>query len=146
MNVMLPRLIEDFHSKYNTVQWTVTGYVLAQAAGIPLAGWLSDRYGAKRIFLLSIGWFALGWLDHWNPLPIRFVQGSLVLVIAQFAFFGTLYLIAQFLQIEKDFGAFKAGAFMIPYAVASGRRMISEVHSELPFLNMEGLFFHPRTV
>ncbi|MGM0883502.1 MAG: MFS transporter [Bacillota bacterium] len=59
-NVLLPRLIKDFHSSYNTVQWTVTGYVLAQAAVIPLAGLLSDRYGAKRVFLLAIGWFASG--------------------------------------------------------------------------------------
>ena len=31
MNVMLPRLIEDFHNSYISVQWTVTGYVLALA-------------------------------------------------------------------------------------------------------------------
>jgi multidrug resistance protein len=44
---------------YN-VQWTVTGYMLAQAAVIPLVGWLSDRFGAKRVFLFSVGLFAIG--------------------------------------------------------------------------------------
>ena len=42
------------------MQWTITGYALAQAAVIPLAGWLSDRFGAKRIFLTSVGLFTLG--------------------------------------------------------------------------------------
>jgi EmrB/QacA subfamily drug resistance transporter len=60
LNVMIPRLIKDFESSYSIVQWAVTGYVLAQSAVIPLAGWLSDRYGAKRIFLISVALFAAG--------------------------------------------------------------------------------------
>jgi EmrB/QacA subfamily drug resistance transporter len=60
MNVILPRFIDDFHSSYKSAQWTITGYTLALAAVIPLAGWLSDRFGAKRIFLLTIGWFGAG--------------------------------------------------------------------------------------
>jgi EmrB/QacA subfamily drug resistance transporter len=60
LNVMIPRLIKDFESSYSAVQWAVTGYVLAQSAVIPLAGWLSDRYGAKRIFLISVALFAVG--------------------------------------------------------------------------------------
>src|SRR5207302_3742531 len=30
------------------------------AAVIPLAGWLSDRFGAKRLYLISLALFALG--------------------------------------------------------------------------------------
>lgn len=60
MNVMLRQLMLDFSASYNTVQWTVTGYSLAQAAVIPLSGWLSDRFGAKRVFLTSIALFSLG--------------------------------------------------------------------------------------
>jgi EmrB/QacA subfamily drug resistance transporter len=79
MNVMIPRLIKDFGSSYNEVQWAVTGYVLAQAAVIPLAGWLSDRFGAKRVFLISIGLFAMG------SLLCAFAQG-----IDQLVFFRIL--------------------------------------------------------
>ncbi len=60
MNVALPKLTSDFNSKINIAQWTVTGYALAQAAVIPLAGWLSDRFGAKRVFLISVGLFTIG--------------------------------------------------------------------------------------
>jgi len=60
VNVAVPSLVRDLHSSLSLVQWTITGYALAQAAVIPLAGWLSDRFGAKRIFTLSIGLFTLG--------------------------------------------------------------------------------------
>lgn len=60
MNVALPGLVKDFHSKISVVQWAVTGYALAQAAVIPLAGWLSDRFGAKRVFLFSVMMFTIG--------------------------------------------------------------------------------------
>ncbi|TJY40755.1 DHA2 family efflux MFS transporter permease subunit [Cohnella pontilimi] len=61
VNVALPKLMEEFHlTNMSLVQWTVTGYALAQAAVIPLAGWLSDRFGAKRVFLISIGLFTIG--------------------------------------------------------------------------------------
>lgn len=61
VNVALPQLMEDFNQKnMSLVQWTVTGYALAQAAIIPLAGWLSDRFGAKRVFLISVGMFTIG--------------------------------------------------------------------------------------
>jgi EmrB/QacA subfamily drug resistance transporter len=60
MNVMIPKLVEEFGQGLTTVQWTVTGYMLAQAAVIPLAGWLSDRFGAKKIFLLSVAMFTVG--------------------------------------------------------------------------------------
>jgi EmrB/QacA subfamily drug resistance transporter len=60
VNVAIPKLVVDLHSNLSTVQWTITGYTLAQAAVIPLAGWLSDRFGPKQIFLTSVGLFTLG--------------------------------------------------------------------------------------
>ena len=60
VNVALPRLVADFHTTLPTLQWIVTGYTLAQAAIIPLAGWLSDRFGAKPIFLPSVALFTMG--------------------------------------------------------------------------------------
>ena len=60
VNVALPKLVTDFHTTLPTLQWIVTGYTLAQAAVIPLAGWLSDRYGAKPVFLTSVALFTVG--------------------------------------------------------------------------------------
>ncbi|WP_425464878.1 MDR family MFS transporter [Paenibacillus piri] len=42
------------------MQWAITGYTLALSAVIPLAGWMTDRFGTKRIFLITIGLFTLG--------------------------------------------------------------------------------------
>ncbi|QHT61528.1 DHA2 family efflux MFS transporter permease subunit [Paenibacillus lycopersici] len=60
VNVAVPKLVDDFHSKLETVQWTITGYALAQAAVIPLAGWMTDRFGSKQIFIISLILFTLG--------------------------------------------------------------------------------------
>jgi len=60
MNVALNQFMVEFESTFTLVQWTVTGYALAQAAVIPLAGWLSDKFGAKKIFLLSVVMFTIG--------------------------------------------------------------------------------------
>ncbi|MBD0383517.1 DHA2 family efflux MFS transporter permease subunit [Paenibacillus sedimenti] len=60
VNVALPGLVEDFNSDLSTLQWTVTGYTLALSAVIPLAGWMTDRFGAKRIFLITIALFTIG--------------------------------------------------------------------------------------
>src|SRR5437763_13200381 len=60
VNVALPSLERVFTVDLHAMQWIVTGYLLAQAAVIPLAGWLSDRFGAKRLYLISLALFALG--------------------------------------------------------------------------------------
>lgn len=60
VNVALPGITEYFKSDLTTMQWTITGYTLALSAVIPLAGWMTDRFGAKRIFLLTILFFTIG--------------------------------------------------------------------------------------
>jgi drug resistance transporter, EmrB/QacA subfamily len=60
MNVAIPSLVKDLDSDLDTIKWTITGYTLAMSAVIPLAGWLSDRIGAKRVFLTSIVLFTIG--------------------------------------------------------------------------------------
>ncbi|MDR6551167.1 MDR family MFS transporter [Paenibacillus qinlingensis] len=59
MNVALSKLVVDFKTDLPTIQWAVTGYMLASAAVIPLAGWLSDRFGAKNVFLTSVLLFTI---------------------------------------------------------------------------------------
>src|SRR3954471_8055430 len=55
MNVALPGIVEDFKSDVSTMQWSITGYTLALSAVIPLAGWMTDRFGAQKIFLITVG-------------------------------------------------------------------------------------------
>src|SRR3984893_6656856 len=51
--------IAEFASTQAIVAWTITGYTLGQATVIPLAGWASDRFGTKRLFLGAVLWFTL---------------------------------------------------------------------------------------
>src|SRR6266850_2600168 len=60
VNVALPTLGRVFATDLSTLQWVISAYLLAQAAVIPLSGWLSDRFGAKRIYLVSIVLFTIG--------------------------------------------------------------------------------------
>lgn len=59
MNVAVPQLSRDFHATTSAVEWVVTGYLLSLAIFIPAAGYLSDRFGTKRCFLIAIGIFVV---------------------------------------------------------------------------------------
>ena len=60
VNVALPTLGRVLHSDLGLLQWVITAYMLAQAAVIPLSGWVSDRFGAKRVYLISLVLFTAG--------------------------------------------------------------------------------------
>src|SRR5687768_4945433 len=60
VNVALPTLGRVFQTDLTQLQWVITGYMLAQAAVIPLAGWFSDRFGAKRIYVTALVLFTIG--------------------------------------------------------------------------------------
>jgi EmrB/QacA subfamily drug resistance transporter len=60
VNVALDTLSKELHSTLAQIQWVATGYLLALAAVIPLTGWAARRFGAKRVYLASIGLFTLG--------------------------------------------------------------------------------------
>ena len=60
VNVALPTFGRVFETSLQSLQWIITGYMLAAAAVIPLSGWLSDRYGAKRVYLVALVLFTAG--------------------------------------------------------------------------------------
>jgi EmrB/QacA subfamily drug resistance transporter len=60
MNVAIPQLEKTFATSLKTIQWAITGYTLALSVVIPLAGWFSDKFTAKRVFLASIVLFTMG--------------------------------------------------------------------------------------
>jgi EmrB/QacA subfamily drug resistance transporter len=77
----LPQMAADF--RVDTLQMSigVTIYMLASAIFIPAAGWLSDRFGARRIFMAAMALFTLaslacGAAEDLTQFSIaRFVQG-----------------------------------------------------------------------
>src|SRR3954467_7500623 len=60
VNVAINTLARDFETPLSTIQWVATGYTLALATVIPLTGWAADRFGTKRLYMISIALFMLG--------------------------------------------------------------------------------------
>ena len=60
VNIAIPTLQHDLHAgSYTDIAWVVTGYLLAQGAVIPLTGWATDRWGTKRLYLITIVMFTV---------------------------------------------------------------------------------------
>ncbi len=60
VNIAIPTLQHDLHAgSYTDIAWVVTGYLLAQGAVIPLTGWATDRWGTKRLYLITIVTFTM---------------------------------------------------------------------------------------
>jgi EmrB/QacA subfamily drug resistance transporter len=81
VNVALQTLSRDLESPLSTIQWVSTGYMLALATVIPLTGWMSERFGAKKIWMVSVGLFGAGsvlcglaWSDE-SLIFFRVLQG-----------------------------------------------------------------------
>src|SRR5579875_2719276 len=54
VNVALPTLAADFHVSPDGIDTVVVGFLVSLAVFIPASGWLGDRFGTKRIFLLAL--------------------------------------------------------------------------------------------
>ncbi|MFT8890287.1 MAG: DHA2 family efflux MFS transporter permease subunit [Acetobacter papayae] len=59
VNVSLPDIATTLNASFSTVQWVVSGYLLALALTLPLNGWLVGRIGAKAVYLWCFGAFVL---------------------------------------------------------------------------------------
>lgn len=59
MNVAVPKLMSAFNVSLSEIHWVITAYTLALSAVIPLAGWFSDRFTAKKMFIVSIVLFVV---------------------------------------------------------------------------------------
>ena len=60
VNVAISHLSTTFDTSLETIQWIVTGYTLALATVIPITGWAADRFGTKRLYMLSLALFLCG--------------------------------------------------------------------------------------
>ena len=81
INVAIPTLQRVFHAELTSVQWVISGYLLGLAAVIPLSGFLSERFGAKRVYLSTLGTFiaasvlcGLAW-SIGSEIAFRVIQG-----------------------------------------------------------------------
>lgn len=59
VNVALPTLAEEFKVSSTDIEWVSVAYLLALASIIPAAGWLGDRFGTKRMFIIGLAVFVI---------------------------------------------------------------------------------------
>ena len=60
VNVAIPAVGAAFRAPVDTIQWVMTGYMLAFATVIPLTGWAAERFGAKQVWLAALLLFLAG--------------------------------------------------------------------------------------
>jgi DHA2 family multidrug resistance protein len=53
-NVALPSMTGDLGASQDTINWVLTSYIVASAIMTPVTGWMSDRFGKRELFLVSI--------------------------------------------------------------------------------------------
>jgi DHA2 family multidrug resistance protein len=58
-NVALPHMQGSMGATQDQISWVLTSYIVAAAIFMPLTGFLSARFGRKRLFLASVAGFTL---------------------------------------------------------------------------------------
>src|SRR5499427_10582081 len=81
VNIALPKITTVFGVGVHETQLVVTSYMLALAVIMPATGYLSDTFGTKRLFLITMALFTVGSLLcglAWNNTSLvafRIIQG-----------------------------------------------------------------------
>src|SRR5262249_59817105 len=81
VNIALPKITTVFNVSVHETQLVVTSYMLALAVIMPATGYLSDTFGTKRMYLVTMALFTGGSLLcglAWNNASLvafRVIQG-----------------------------------------------------------------------
>ncbi|MBJ9592496.1 MULTISPECIES: DHA2 family efflux MFS transporter permease subunit [Burkholderia] len=81
-NVAIPTISGDLGVSSDQGTWVITSFAVANAISVPLTGWLTDRFGQVRLFLVSIILFVISsWMCGLAPslpflLASRVLQGA----------------------------------------------------------------------
>lgn len=65
-----------------TIQWVLTGFMLATGVIAPVVGYFGNRFSTKRLYMIALGGFvlcsilcALSW-SEWSLIAFRVLQGA----------------------------------------------------------------------
>jgi EmrB/QacA subfamily drug resistance transporter len=92
VNVSLYTLGRDLKLSFDEAQWVGTAYLLTLAFVVPLSGWLTERLGAKRLWMSALTFFLVGSVLcglSWSPGALIFFRvlqgagGGLVMPVGQ---------------------------------------------------------------
>ena len=59
VNTAVPAMAASLQVTPLSLKGVVTSYILSLAVGIPVSGWMADRFGTRRVFGLAIGVFTI---------------------------------------------------------------------------------------
>jgi EmrB/QacA subfamily drug resistance transporter len=119
VNVATPTIQAEFGASTDQVQWIATAYTLVLGIVVPTSGWLGDRFGLRRIYIISMLGFAAGSALcglAWNLnslILFRVVQalgGGLLPVVAQ----AMVYRIVPRDRIGAAMGLYGLGIVVAP--------------------------------
>ena len=122
VNVALPSIQRDLHASATQLEWVVSGYMLAFAATLIIAGNLGDKFGRKRLFLCGAALFGLASLaaglsgSGAELIAARVVQGAAAAAMAP-QVLATFRVIFGRAERGKAFGIYGA---MLGFASAIG--------------------------
>ena len=122
VNVALPSIQRDLHASATQLEWVVSGYMLAFAATLIIAGNLGDKFGRKRLFLSGAALFGLASLaaglsgSGAELIAARVVQGAAAAAMAP-QVLATFRVIFGRAERGKAFGIYGA---MLGFASAIG--------------------------
>lgn len=60
VNVAIPRIMAAFGTSVNKIEWVATAYLLSMAIAMTTVSWLLSFFGARTLYLGSLGLFTLG--------------------------------------------------------------------------------------
>src|ERR1700755_3162398 len=58
-NVALPHIQGSVSASQEQITWVLTSYIISAAIMTPLSGWLAQRIGSKKLYLISIAGFTV---------------------------------------------------------------------------------------
>lgn len=60
VNIALPSILRDFHANLDSGQLILTSYLMALAIVIPASGFLGERIGMRRLYMITLACFTVG--------------------------------------------------------------------------------------
>ncbi len=60
VNVALPKIMANFGSTVDQIEWVVTAYMISFAISMPATSWLREVFGLKKLFIASLVFFCFG--------------------------------------------------------------------------------------
>jgi EmrB/QacA subfamily drug resistance transporter len=59
INVALPIFMDDFGASLNTVQWMLSGFMMATGIIAPIIGFMGDKWSYKKLYVIALAGFTL---------------------------------------------------------------------------------------